>query len=139
MIVIASMVEREAQIPSERPVIASVIYNRLHDGMPLGIDATLRFETGNWDRPLRVSQLEAATPYNTRVNTGLPPGPIGNPGLPSIRAAANPARTKYLFYVVKPCGRGRHAFAATDAQHQRNVEAYNRARAKRGGNSPVKC
>ena len=56
-------------------LIASVIYNRLHEGMPLGIDATLRFETGNWDRPLRVSQLQAATPYNTRVNTGPPSGP----------------------------------------------------------------
>ncbi len=139
VLIIASMVEREAQVPSERPLIASVIYNRLREGIPLGIDATLRFETGNWDRPLRVSQLEAATPYNTRVNLGLPPGPIGNPGLASIRAAANPARTKYLFYVVKPCGRGRHAFAATDAQHQRNVAAYDRARAKNGGNSPVDC
>ncbi len=139
VLIIASMVEREAQIPRERPIIASVIYNRLHDGIPLGIDATLRFETGNWDRPLRVSQLQADTPYNTRVNTGLPPGPIGNPGLASIRAAANPAHTNYLFYVVKPCGRGRHAFAATDAQHQRNVDAYNRAREKRGGNSPVNC
>jgi UPF0755 protein len=139
VLIIASMVEREAQIPRERRLIASVIYNRLHEGIPLGIDATLRFETGNWDRPLRVSQLQAATPYNTRVNAGLPPGPIGNPGLASIRAAANPARTKYLYYVVKPCGRGRHAFAVTDAQHQRNVDAYNRARAKHGGNSPVDC
>ena len=139
VLIIASMVEREAQIPSERRLIASVIYNRLREGIPLGIDATLRFETGNWDRPLRVSQLQAATPYNTRVNLGLPPGPIGSPGLASIRAAANPARTKYLFYVVKPCGEGRHAFAATDAEHQRNVAAYDRARAKNNGNSPVDC
>ena len=65
VLIIASMVEREAQIPRERRLIASVIYNRLHEGIPLGIDATLRFETGNWDRPLRVSQIHAATPYNT--------------------------------------------------------------------------
>ncbi len=80
VLIIASMVEREAQIPSERRLIASVIYNRLREGIPLGIDATLRFETGNWDRPLRVSQLQAATPYNTRVNHGLPPGPDRQPG-----------------------------------------------------------
>ena len=80
VLIIASMVEREAQIPSERRLIASVIYNRLREGIPLGIDATLRFETGNWDRPLRVSQLQAATPYNTRVNLGLAARPDRQPG-----------------------------------------------------------
>ena len=79
VLIIASMVEREAQVPRERRLIASVIYNRLHEGIPLGIDATLRYETGNWTRPLRVSQLEARTPYNTRVNAGLPPGPDRQP------------------------------------------------------------
>ena len=85
------MVEREAQVPRERPLIASVIYNRLKEGIPLGIDATLRYETGNWKRPLRQSELDAPTPYNTRLNPGLPPGPIGNPGIESIKAAARPA------------------------------------------------
>jgi UPF0755 protein len=139
VVTIGSMVEREAQVPEERPLIASVIYNRLRRGIPLGIDATLRFESGNWARPLRESELRASTPYNTRVNAGLPPGPIGSPGLASLRAAAHPARTRYLYFVVKPCAGGRHAFAASEAQHQRNVARYERARARRGGRSPVDC
>jgi UPF0755 protein len=139
VLTIASLVEREAQVPAERPLIASVIYNRLKQGIPLGIDATVRFATGNWTRPLRMSELRSSSPYNTRRNSGLPPGPIGSPGLASIRAAAHPKRTSYLFYVVKPCGRGRHAFSATDARFQRDVKRYNKARAKRGGKSPTDC
>ena len=139
VITIASMVEREAQVPSERPLVASVIYNRLKRGIPLGIDATIRYATNNWLRPLRQSELQIDSPYNTRTRRGLPPGPIGNPGLASLQAAAKPARTGYLFYVVKPCGRGEHAFAKTDAQFQRLVERYNAARAKRGGKSPTDC
>ncbi len=91
VLIIASMVEREASLAKERPLVASVIYNRLREGMPLGIDATIRFAERNWTRPLRVSELEKDGPYNTRKRTGLPPGPIGSPGLSSIRAAANPA------------------------------------------------
>jgi uncharacterized YceG family protein len=139
VLTIASLVEREAEVPSERPLIASVIYNRLKQGIPLGIDATVRFATGNWTRPLRMSELRSSSPYNTRRNSGLPPGPIGSPGLASIEAAAHPAHTKYLFYVVKPCGNGHHAFSATDAQFQRDVNRYNQARAKRGGKSPTSC
>ncbi len=139
VLIIASMVEREAQLARERPLVASVIYNRLKQGMTLGIDATTRFALGQWSRPLRQSELATPSPYNTRINPGLPPGPIGNPGLASIKAAARPARTNYLFYVVKPCGRGQHAFSATDAQFQRDVERYESERAKRGGNSPANC
>jgi UPF0755 protein len=73
------------------------------------------------------------------VNAGLPPGPIGNPGLAAIKAAARPARTGYLFYVAAVCGNGRHKFAETDAQFQRFVDAYNRAREERGGKSPTEC
>ena len=108
VLIIASLIEREAMVAKERPLIASVIYNRLHDGIPLGIDATVRFVTGNWKRPLRQSELANPSPYNTRVHAGLPPGPIGNPGLSSIRAAARPAKTKYLFYVVKVDSCGEH-------------------------------
>ena len=90
MLTIASMVEREAQLPRERPLVAAVIYNRLKAGIPLGIDATIRYATGNWQRPLTQSQLALDSPYNTRTNAGLPPGPIGNPGLASIQAAAPP-------------------------------------------------
>ena len=103
VLIIASMVEREAQLDRERPLVSAVIYNRLKDGMTLGIDATIRYYENNWARPLRVSELERDSPYNTRLNRGLPPTPIGNPGLASIKAAANPARGKdYLFYVRKP-------------------------------------
>ncbi len=126
-------------VAKERPIIASVIYNRLRDDLRLDIDATVRFVTGNWTRPLRVSELENPSPYNTRVHAGLPPGPIGSPGLDSIKAAARPARTDYLFYVAAVCGNGRHKFAATDAQHQRNVAEYEQARAERGGKSPTDC
>jgi UPF0755 protein len=137
VLIIASMVEREAQLPKERPIIAAVIYNRLKQGMPLGIDATIRYATRNWTRPLKQSELAIASPYNTRKRTGLPPTPIGSPGLSSIKAAANPAKVDYLFYVVKPNGNGAHNFSSTDAQFQRDVAAYNRERAKRGGKSPA--
>jgi UPF0755 protein len=139
VLIIASLIEREAMVAKERPLIASVIYNRLHDGIPLGIDATVRFITGNWKRPLRQSELANPSPYNTRVHAGLPPGPIGNPGLSSIEAAAHPAKTKYLFYVVKVDSCGEHRFAKTDAEFQAYVNEYNRAREARGGNSPTKC
>lgn len=139
VVTIASMVEREAQLDRERPLIAAVIYNRLKQGIPLGIDATIRFAVNNWTRPLLVSQLQTNSPYNTRTHQGLPPGPIGNPGLKSLQAAAHPARVGYLYYVVKPCGNGAHAFSSTDAQFQRDVAKYNAARAKRGGKSPEKC
>jgi uncharacterized YceG family protein len=139
IVTIASMVEREVAVARERPLVAAVIYNRLKDGMNLGIDATLRFELNDWTHPLKESQLTAATPYNTRVNPGLPPGPIGNPGLASIEAAAHPAKVPYLYYVVKPGTCGQHAFSSTDAQFEQDVQRYNDARDAAGGKSPTKC
>jgi UPF0755 protein len=139
VVTIASLVEREAQVQSERPLIASVIYNRLHNRMRLDIDATTRFATGNWTRPLSDSEVHSPSAYNTRVHAGLPPGPIGNPGLASLRAAAHPARSSFLFYVVKPGTCGRHAFSSTDARFQRDVDRYKAAREARGGRSPTTC
>ncbi|MGH2848240.1 MAG: endolytic transglycosylase MltG, partial [Thermoleophilaceae bacterium] len=139
VLIIASMVEREAQLDRERPLIASVIYNRLSRGEPLGIDATIRFALNQWTEPLKESELATASPYNTRTNAGLPPGPIGSPGLESIRAAAKPARTDYLFYVVKPNTCGEHAFSETGAQFERDVARYNTEREARGGKSPTDC
>ena len=139
VLTIASMVEREAAVAKDRPLIASVIYNRLHDDIPLGIDSTLRYALNDWDKPLRVSQLASPSPYNTRNHNGLPPGPIGNPGLASIQAAAHPAKTGYLFFVVKPCGNGAHVFSKTEAQFERDSAKYNAARAKNGGRSPSTC
>ena len=139
VLIIASLVDREAMLAKERPIIASVIYNRLRDDIRLDIDATTRFAVGNWKRPLKESELQNPSPYNTRVHPGLPPGPIGNPGLDSIRAAARPAKTGFLFYVVKPGTCGKHNFAKTDAEFQGYVNEYNRAREKNGGKSPTTC
>jgi UPF0755 protein len=139
VLIIASLIEREVQVPKERPIVASVIYNRLKAGLRLDIDATVRFVVGKWSGALRVSELQNPSPYNTRVHTGLPPGPIGSPGLASLKAAARPAKTNYLFYVAAVCGNGSHKFASTDAQFQRYVDAYNRARDERGGKSPTEC
>jgi UPF0755 protein len=139
ILIIASLIDREVQVPRERRLVASVIYNRLHDGMPLGIDATVRFVLHKWSGELRQSELQNPSPYNTRVHPGLPPGPIGNPGLAAIQAAAHPAKTNDLFYVAIVCGNGRHRFAATDAEFQRYVDQYNSARAKRRGKSLTNC
>jgi uncharacterized YceG family protein len=130
VLIIASMVEREAQLDRERPLVAAVMYNRLKADMPLGIDATTRYYTHNWSRPIRVSELEDDNAYNTRLSHGLPPTPIGNPGLASLKAAANPSRKGYLFYVRKPGDSGEHAFSSTDAQFARDVAKY---QASRGG------
>jgi UPF0755 protein len=103
VLTIASMVEGEAQVPSERPLVAAVIYNRLRDHMPLGIDATIRY--GLHIPPtqsLTNSELRSDNPYNTRIRLGLPPTPIGNPGLASLEAAAHPAHVDYLYFVRKP-------------------------------------
>jgi UPF0755 protein len=136
VLTIASMIEREAQVAKDRRLISAVIYNRLKQHMPLGIDATLRYHLKNWSRPLKQSELQKDSAFNTRTRQGLPPTPIGSPGLASIKAALNPAKVSYLFYVVKPGGHGAHAFSSTDAQFQKDVAAYNKARAANGGKDP---
>jgi uncharacterized YceG family protein len=139
VLTIASMVQGEAQTARDRPLIASVIYNRLRLHMPLGIDATTRYATGNYTKPLTQSQLHSTSPYNTRNHTGLPPTPIGNPGLAAIQAAAHPARTNYLYFVVKPCGNGEHVFESNYDQFLADVQKYQQARSARGGRSPSRC
>lgn len=139
VVTIASMVEKEARLDSERRLIAAVIYNRLSDGMPLGIDATVRFATGNYERPLTESELATDSPYNTRLHAGLPPGPIASPGLASLEAAARPADVDYLYYVVEPGTCGEHSFSSTEAEFQADVARYNEAREAAGGRSPTSC
>jgi UPF0755 protein len=139
VVTIASMVEDEAGVDSQRGLVASVIYNRLHEGMPLGIDATIRFATGNYTQPLTESELAIDSPYNSRTNVGLPPGPISNPGLASIEAAAHPPKTDYLFYVTRPGACGKLTFAKTEAEFETAVDKYNSAREAAGGNSPDSC
>jgi UPF0755 protein len=126
-------------VPEERPIVASVIHNRLQQGEPLFIDATIRFAVDNWTDPLTQSELAVDSPYNTRLNAGLPPGPIGSPGIDSIEAAANPANTDYLFYVVKPDTCGEHEFNETIEEHDAAVAEYDQARAEAGGQSPTDC
>ncbi len=101
MLIIASMIEREAAYPADRAKIAAVIYNRLHADMPLGIDATIQYSVGSW-RVLTARDLRIKGGYNTRTHRGLPPTPICNPGLASLKAAAHPANVKYLYYVAIP-------------------------------------
>jgi uncharacterized YceG family protein len=139
VITIASMVEREAGVAKQRGDVASVIYNRLHEGMPLGIDATTRFATGNYSKPLTESELAVDSPYNTRTNAGLPPGPINSPGLAAIEAAAHPPKTQFLFYVNKPNTCGELAFSKNEAEWEADVAAYNKAREENGGNEPSSC
>ena len=138
LLIIASMIEREVQIPAERRLVAAVIYNRLKQDIPLGIDATIRFAVGNYTEPLSPSELETQSPYNTRLYGGLPPGPIGNPGEAAIRAAANPARVGYLYYVVKPYTCGEHVFSTSYAEFEQNAAEYQEALEKEGG-APTRC
>jgi peptidoglycan lytic transglycosylase G len=113
VLTIASMVERETLAPDERPLVAAVIYNRLHAGMTLGIDATIRYGLHvPGTQALRESQLQSDNPYNTRKFAGLPPTPIGNPGLASMQAAAHPAKVPYLYFVRKP-DKVHHYFTAS--------------------------
>jgi uncharacterized YceG family protein len=124
VLIIASMVEKEAVAPSERPLVASVIYNRLKAGMTLGIDATLRYGFGiPPTESIRQSQLDSDNPYNTRKLTGLPPTPIANPGLASIRAAARPAKVNHLFFVRKP-DKVHHFFTASEREFENYKNAH---------------
>jgi UPF0755 protein len=124
-ITVASLIEREAVAADERPVIASVIYNRLAAGQLLEIDAAVQYALGQpgdwWPRLEGLDLRTIVSPYNTYAVPGLPPGPIANPGLDSILAAANPAQTNYLYYRALCDGSGRHAFAATYEEHLANA------------------
>ena len=110
------MIEAEVRVPRERALVAAVIYNRLKAGMPLGIDATLRYGLDiPPNKSITQTQLEDKTPYNTRIHQGLPPTPIGNPGLASMKAAAKPASVDYLFYARKKDCKS-HFFTASYAE-----------------------
>jgi UPF0755 protein len=122
IVVIASMIEKEAAVQRDRPLIAGVIHNRLRDGMTLGIDATLLYDDPTPDGELSTADIETDGPYNTRMRTGLPPTPIASPYLWSLKAALNPADTPYYYYVL--CGDdGGHRFAVTYDEHLANVDA----------------
>lgn len=121
-VTIASLVEREARLDEERPLIAGVIYNRLKISMPLQVDATVQYALGTTKPVLYYRDLEVDSPYNTYRINGLPPGPIAMPGRSSLLAAVYPAATDYLYYVARPDGS--HAFAPTLEEHVINKEMY---------------
>jgi UPF0755 protein len=124
VLIVASMVEKETVVPAERRLVAAVIYNRLHARMPLGIDATLRYGLHiPATESIRQSQLESATPFNTRKRLGLTPTPIANPGFASIQAAANPARVDYLYFARKPDKR-HHFFTASERAFEQYLATH---------------
>jgi UPF0755 protein len=143
LLTVASMIEREAQVPADRAKIAAVIYNRLHQGMPLGIDATIYYAVemrkgiGTYTHELTEAQLHIDSPYNTRTHTGLPPTPISNPGLASIQAAARPTHASYLYYVAAADGCGAQVFSSTLAAFEANAAAYQAAVRRNGGHPPT--
>lgn len=118
-VTVASLVEREAKVDSDRPVIAGVIYNRLRLNMPLQVDATIEYALPQHKTELSFGDLKIQSPYNTYLHAGLPPTPIANPGAASLEAAFHPAATDALYYVY--CGNGHHVFAKTLSEHQANV------------------
>ena len=137
LLIVASIIEREAAIPHDRRLVAAVIYNRLHLNMTLGIDSTLRYALHNFTNPLTEAELHSDSPYNTRLHTGLPPTPISNPGVAAIQAAAHPAHVSYLYYVAGADGCGEEVFSTSYAQFEKNAAAYREAIAKNGGRVPT--
>ena len=129
IVIIASLIETEAKLKDERPMIASVIYNRLNKGVALGVDSTIIYASklaGKWraDGKVYLSDVNRRSRYNTRIYSGLPPGPVGNPGESSIDAALNPAQTDYLYYVRDPSRNdGAHNFYSKSADFERGVRA----------------
>jgi peptidoglycan lytic transglycosylase G len=132
IVTLASLVEKETAVPAERSVVASVYANRLRINMPLDCDPTTIYAAlleGRYRGAIYRSDLDNQNPYNTYRHAGLPPGPIANPGLASLKAALAPGESSYLYFVAKPDGSGSHQFSETIDQHNRAVEQY-RKRAK---------
>jgi UPF0755 protein len=127
VLTLASIVEREARVPAERPIIASVYLNRLRLKPPMKLDAdpTVQYALAKphkWWPVITQDDYRTPSPYNTYLHTGLPPGPIANPGLASIKAVIYPQSTHFLYFVAK--GQGRHAFARTYAEQLQNEAKY---------------
>ena len=138
VVTLASLVESETSKPEERPVVAGVYSNRWHQGMLLQCDPTVVYAlklAEKYNPPLTLKDLHYESPYNTYMHSGLPPGPIGNPGETSLRAALAPAQTDYLYFVANT--QGGHFFAATLAEHNKNVAKYHRLLNGEPADAPV--
>jgi len=126
-VIIASMIEKETGVDEERPLVSSVIYNRIKKGMALQIDPTVIYalkRRAEWNGKLTRKHLQLEDPYNTYYYKGLPPSPICNPGIKSLEAALNPAKTNYLYFVSM--GNGRHVFSSSYEEHLKNIAMYRR-------------
>jgi UPF0755 protein len=138
VVTLASLVERETALEAERPLVASVFQNRLAKKMPLMTDPSVIYGLeldGRWRGTIYESDLKFDTPYNTYLHPGLPPGPVANPGLKSLRAAMKPAQTDYLYFVAAGSNpQGRSLFSSTLEEHTHNVAGYRQA-AKKAGHS----
>ena len=124
-VIMASLIEREARLDEDRPLIASVVFNRLAKKMPLQIDATVHFALNDWSRRLTLDDLKVDSPYNTYKIKGLPPGPICSPRMASLVATFSPPKTDYLYYVLK--GDGKHVFSVTHDEHVKNKQFFRRS------------
>ena len=137
VVTLASLIERETAVDSERPLVASVFANRLAKKMPLMTDPAVIYglqREGLWRGTIYASDLKRDTPYNTYMHAGLPPGPVANPGMKSLRAAMEPAQTNYLYFVASGANpQGQSLFSATLKEHNRNVAGYRIAMKKAGG------
>lgn len=133
VLIIGSLLEEESLTPHDAPLAASVIYNRLAAGMDLGLDSTVSYATGNYTKPLTISELHSPSPWNTTDHPGLPPTPIDSPALADIEAAAHPAHTNYLYFVNKVCGQGELAFSSSYQQFLADSRAYAAAAHRPGG------
>jgi len=133
VVTLASLIEKETGLPGERPLVAGVFENRLKIGMPLGCDPTVIYAAllqNRYNGVIHRSDLDSKHPYNTYQHTGLPPGPIANPGVSSLAAALHPSKTEYLYFVAKPGGDG-HVFSSNLAAHDKAVGNYRHARKAR--------
>jgi UPF0755 protein len=134
VVTLASLVGRETAVDAERPLVASVFENRLRKNIALGTDPSVIYGlelAGKWRGTIYASDLKRDTPYNTYLHAGLPPGPVANPGIPSLRAAMDPPKTSYLYFVAAGTdAQGHSLFAQTLAEHNRNVAEYRHARKK---------
>ncbi len=129
-VTMASLIERETPVAGDRSMVASVFYNRMAAGMPLDTDPSVIYAAlleNRYRGTIYASDLKAESPYNTYLHAGLPPGPICNPGIPSLEAAMHPAQSNFLYFVSDPANPGHSRFAATLDEHAKNVAAYRRA------------
>jgi UPF0755 protein len=137
VVTMASLVERETAVDAERPLVASVFENRLDRNMPLMTDPSVIYGLeleGRWRGTIYQSDLKRDTPWNTYLHTGLPPGPVANPGIKSLRAAMSPAHTDYLYFVAAGTdAQGHSIFSSTLEEHNRNVAGYRHAAKRAGG------